>query len=177
VSSMLLPWLGGLFRHRMIVCTLGRPCEQGLRLLQEGRWDAGHRGLMSLDAVPHLDDRKACGVVVVEQQLAGPTARGVTNEGNYRAKKVAEGRSPVGVCLELVYTRNGHRRWAWIVKSVARPPNGSRVVGMKRLAIRCTWWQNRPTTLDAVHSRNREGQPPWTILGLICTSARANCAS
>ena len=48
---------------------------------------------MSVDAVPHLDYRKARRIVVVEQQLARTTAGSLNDKGNDRAKKVAKGLS------------------------------------------------------------------------------------
>ena len=39
--------------------------------------------------------------------------------------------------------------------------NESRIVGMKRLAIHATWWQNRPTNIATRSRRKWGGQPPW----------------
>jgi len=65
---------------------------------------------MSVDAVPHLDYRKACRVVVVEQQLARTTAGSLNDQGNDRAKKVEKSRGFIGLGLELVYPCNGYDR-------------------------------------------------------------------
>jgi len=46
------------------------------------------------------------------------------------------------------------------------PSNGSRLVGMKRLAIHDTWWQHRPTTLNAVVQPQRGGPAAMDTIGL-----------
>jgi len=62
---------------------------------------------MSVDAIPHLDDREARGVVVLRQQLARTAPRRVADEADDRAQELAERRGFAGFRLELVDPRNG----------------------------------------------------------------------
>src|SRR5438309_2682087 len=91
-----------LFRHLMVVGPPRRDRQEGLRLPEEVGGDSRHGCLMRFDAVPRLDDRQAGRIVVLQQELARPTARGVNDAGNDRPEKFAErpGLSRLG--LELV---------------------------------------------------------------------------
>jgi len=96
------PLSGDLLRHATIVGALRGHGEQGLRLLEQAGRNAGHGCLVRFHAVPYLDDRQTTRIVALDQELARPTARSVTDARNDGAEKVAERRGFVRLGLELV---------------------------------------------------------------------------